>query len=364
MDGGVTRMSRRTPSHAFVALAASAALVLASGLSIAASMGPVHTDATPTVQRQVVWLGSPSQNAPRSLRISSESIGAPWPDAYQITYENGTFALEYQRHANGSSTSGFNLTVRSLVEWNDTNANGKADDGPVAVVVPLGADGFGNRPIRHSGSVTPDGGDVHYFTISSDNQEVTLNLTIGERILQLSPQQRLTPMEAKLTIEIQHHLANPGWTLGLQIGVQTPDRVQLENSSWDDEHEFSEDDRSLSVTDDSGIENSTTFFAWANNASVNGFTQKVTVTGPDENETMPGYHDMYFAYPSEIPAADVHVVHDPTVGVVSAAYDSLKNLLGGNPNLQGDVPLYAASLVLVAALVAGTILLAGRRRRR
>jgi len=357
-------MSRRLRSHTLIALAASAALVLAAGLTLAAAGPLVHSETAPTVQRQVVWLGSPSQSAPRAIRISSESVGAPSPDAFQITYADGSFSLEYQRQANGSVTSDFNLTLRNLVEWNDTNENGIADDGIVEVAAPLGSIGFGNLPIRHSLSSSSDGGDVHSFLIPSNDQKVQLNLTIGERFVPISSQQRLTPMEAKLTIDIQHHFVHPGWNLGLEIGISTTNNVTLEDTSWDDEHEFSDDDRSLNVTNDSSPEASTTFFAWANTASVNGQDRPVTVTGPEENESNPGYYDMVLAYPvsSELPAADVRVVHDPTLGVVSVAYESLKNLPIGDPNLHPDVPLYAASLALVAGLVAATIILASRRR--
>ncbi len=357
-------MLRRLRSRAFIALAASAALVLAAGLTLALPNTLSHPEAAPVVQRQVVWVGSPSQNAPKTIRINSESVGAPSPDAFQITYLAGTFTLEYERHANGSVTSDFTLTLLNLVEWNDTNANGIADDGAVVVTEPLGATGFGNLPIRHSESASPDGGDVHSFLISSDNQDVSLNLTIGERIVQVSSHQRLTPMEAKLTIDIQHRFVHPGWRLGLEIGIRTTNDVTLWNTSWDDEHEFSRDDQSLNMTNASGPEASSTFFAWANSASIDGLDRPVTVTGPEANQSAPEYHDMYLAYAaaSDVPGADVHIVHDPTLGIVSAAYESLKDLPIGNPNLQGDVPLYAASLALVAGLVAGTILLASRRR--
>ncbi len=358
-------MSRYPPSRVVAAAAASAALILAAGMALAVSGFDMHSEATQVVQRQVVWVGSPSQTTPRAIRISSESVGAPSPDAFQITYADGSFLLEYQRHVDAPATSAFNLTVRSLLEWNDTNANGVLDDATGEMEFPLADAGFGNQPIRHSAGLTPDGGDIQSFVIVSDNREVSLNLTIAERIIQVSPVQRLTPMEAKLSIEIQHHLVHPGWQVGLEIGIQTPDRVRLENTSWDDDHAFSQDDRSLSLTNASMAETSSTFFAWSNTSTVNGVTRPVMVEGPHANESTPGYYDMVLAYPDDsVPlGADVHVVHDPTLGVVSGAYESLPILPIVNPNLQGDVALYAASLVLVAGLVSATILLAGRRRR-
>ncbi len=364
-------MSRRPAFRALFALAASAALVLAAGLTLAASDSASRTpDSVPTVERQVVWVGTPSQNAPHAIRINSESVGAPSPDEFQIAYAEGSFTLEYQRHANASVTSQFTLTFRNLVEWNDTNGNGVVDDGSILETIPLGPTGFGNLPIHHFERVTPDGGDVHSFVIQSNSvvqsnsEGVTLNLTIAERFVPLSEQHFLTPMEAKLTIDVQHHFAVPGAKLALEIGIHTSNKVRLENTSWDDENRFSQNDRSLNVTNDSGPEGSSTFFAWANTANVSGVERAVTVTGPEANDTTPDYYDMYLAYPaaSALPASSIHVVHDPTVGIVSAAYDSLLHLPVGNPNLQADVPLYLVSMALVAGLVAATIAVVSRRR--
>lgn len=356
-------MSRRLPVRALFALAASATLLLAAGLTLGDAGSANYVPASvPPVQRQVVWVGTPSQNRPHAIRISSESIGAPSPDAFQLTYAEGTFALEYQRHANTSVTSGFNLTLRNLVEWNDTDGNGKLDDGLILETIPLGPTGFGNLPIQHFERITSDGGDVHSFLIQSNNGKVALNLTISERIVSVSSQEFLTPMEAKLTIDIEHVFANPGAKLGLEIGVQTTDKVKLEDTSWDAENHFSQDDRSLNVTNSSGPEASTTFFAWANTANVSGQERAVTVTGPEANDCVPDYCVMYLAYTAPSEVSPIRVVHDPTLGIVSAAYESLRNLPVENPPLQGDVPLYAVSMVLVAGLVATTIVLASRRR--
>jgi len=357
-------MSRRFPVRALFALAASATLLLTAGLTLAAAGSANYVPASvPPVQRQVVWVGTPSQ-APHKIVINSESVGAPSPDEFQITYAEGSFTLEYKRHANASVTSEFKLTFSNLVEWNDTNGNGILDDDSILETIPLGPTGFGNLPIRHFERVTPDGGDIHSFLIQSNNQEVTLNLTIAERIVRVSPQEFLTPMEAKLTIDIQHRFTVLGAKLGLEIGIQTANTVKLEDTSWDDENHFRQDDRSINVTNDSGPEPSTTFFAWANTANVSGQERAVTVTGPEASDSVPDYYQMYLAYPapSEVPPSIISVVHDPTLGVVSAAYESLLRLPVGNPNLQGDVYLYAVSMVLVAGLVAATIVLASRRR--
>ena len=78
--------------------------------------------------------------------------------------------------------------------------------------------------------------------------------------------------------------------------------------------------------------------------------------------------DVYLTYPRYNLTSnpnEIEVEHDPTIGVVSAAYASLPSgPLPTGPGIQADVALYAVSLVAVAALVGGTAVLESRRRRK
>ncbi len=315
-------------------------------------------------QRVVDWNGYP-KTAPTLIWIDSVSVGAPTPDEFQIGYEHGTFSLEYERNAGGPVTSQFTVTIAGLVEWIPT-ADMRFSDGIPIAYTPLGATGFAHVPIVHSQATTSDGTVVHSFLIRSDSGEVTLNLTISQGFASLPSGATLTPMEAELTLQINHLMNRTDTQLSVQLSLATENtgqRFNLENQSWDDEHGYRQNEHAVNVTNDAPSGPSSAFFAWSNRAAFNGQPIQVSETGLEANETTGGY-DLYFTYPrvaSPMNPDAVEVVHDPTIGVVSAAFESLP--VGGISGIQLDVSLYALTTAAVAALIGGTALLAHRRRK-
>lgn len=367
-------MTRARRSSVVLALSIASVLVLtavsaqAAVVSNASHLVPAD-DIAAQARRSVVWVGTPAVS-PHAFRINSVSLNAPSPDAFQITYADGTFTLDYERVEGGSVTSHYALTLAGLVEWDSSMGSGPLDEGARVAYTPLGATGFGAAPIVHTQAVTANGVEVDSFLVVSNSGEVKVNLTIAQGFVQLPSGETLTPMEAKLTFEIDHIMSRAGTSLSLQLSIDTslgaPQRVSLDNQSWDDENHFSSDERALNVTNDSGPEPSYAFFAWSNSATVNGRAGEVIVAGPEVNETTGG-RDLYLTYPSgpSLPnPLEIQIVHDPTIGVVSAAYASI---LGGGTTsalpFQGDAIIYAISFVAVAALIAGTAVVANRRRR-
>ncbi len=366
-------MLRARRSAVVLALSIASVLVLTASVQAAAISGSSHPvladDVATQARRSIVWVGTPVVS-PHAFRINSVSLNAPSPDAFQITYQDGTFTLDYERVEGGGITSHYALTLAGLVEWNGSLGGGPLDESARVAYTPLGAVGFGALPIVHTQTLTTNGIEADSFLVVSNSEEVKVNLTIAQGFVQLPSGDTLTPMEAKLTFEIDHVMSRPGTRLSLQLNVDTSfgatQRVSLDNQSWDDENHFSSDERALNVTNDSGSSPSSAFFAWSNSATVNGQAGTVDVAGPEVNETAGG-RDLYLMYPTGPALAnpfEITVVHDPTIGVVSAAYASI---LGGvtTPVLpfQADALIYAVSLVAVAALIGGTAILARRRHR-
>ncbi len=350
-------------------------LCLAASLSLAgfaaASAGTLSsppaasTSSTPAAaHRNVVWYGVP-QASPRNLHIESTSVDTPVQDEFQITYGGGNFTLVYQRTAGGPITTQYTMTPWGLVEWNDTSGDGLFEDGvPIAAYTPLGPAAFGRWPIQHNETTMPGGVHMNSFLIESNKGDLTLNLTIADGFVRLPSGQNLTPMEAKLTFEVNHTMVQSDTRLSLQITISTDQKVALNNQSWDDQYEFSSDDRAINVTNNAGATASSAFFAWSNSASVNGVRGTVVPAGPFDNQTA-GSYDLYLTYPRQIDGQlNLSIVHDPTIGVVSAAYlSSLHPGPGPVFPYQGDAILYAVSLASIAVLVAGTAILVRRRRR-
>lgn len=360
-------MLARHRSAILLSLSLAAALTL-SGIAAELAMSrpglaSVSVADLPPLRRSVVWYGVP-EFAPKSLHIESSSVNASSPDEFQITYSAGNFTLVYQRVAGGPITNQYTLSVQGLVEWNDTSGDGHIEDGTVVDYTPFGPSSFGRFPIQHTERTTANGIGVNSFLISSNRGDIFLNLTIADGFIALPTGQTLTPMEAKLNLEINHNMTLPGTRLSLQVGMSTDQKVVLENESWDDLNHFSTDDRAVNVTNEAGPNPSSAYFAWSNSASVNGQVGVVIPSGPTANATVPGQYDLYFSYPR--PAAgglNLRIVHDPTIGVVSAAF-----LGGPRPEsplpFQSDAFLYAISLAGIAALLVGTAFLVNRRRQK
>ena len=334
----------------------------------AAGASVLSESSSVSVTRNLVWIGWPSQSAPQAIRISSQSVGAPQPDEFQITYSNGTFRLDYEHQAGGPVTASYELTVKNIVELSALAEAGIVNQDSIAFTAPLGPAAFGLRPIQHSETTTENGTVVDSFLIASNSGDLTMNLTIAEGFVQLAGNKTLTPMEAKLTFDITHQMQNLGDLVALQLGIATSSsyQVKLQNRSWDDEYHFSEDNRAVNVSNDLVPGTSSAFFAWSNVATVNGRSGPVTATGPSENASALGFYDLYLAYP---PASGspptVRIVHDPTLGVVSAAYLSQIGLprTPSLPSLTADAALYVATVVGIVALVGATTLLVRRRSR-
>ena len=79
------------------------------------------------------------------------------------------------------------------------------------------------------------------------------------------------------------------------------------------------------------------------------------------NVTNPNSYELYLAYPMSTGRADVKLVHDPVLGVDSAAYEGI---VRRPPELQGDLVLYAGSLIAAVVLIAVTMIVADRRRKK
>jgi hypothetical protein len=358
-----------TPAVLSAGLAALLVITAAAG-GVQALTYSGHPDApqgvTDQANRSVEWNLFPDVS-PAALWIVSTSVNAPSPDEFKITYNHGSFSLAYERTAGGAVTSQFTVSVTGLVEW-APSGDGQFSEGTIIAYTPLGASAFGRVPIVHSESTTPTGGVVHSFLIQSNSGELTMNLTISQGFVTLPSGSTLTPMEAELTFELNHLMNRTDTRLSLQLSLTTNTPGQnftLQNQSWDDEHEFSQNESAVNVTNPSQTPPSSAWFAWSNRAEVNGMAGRVDVTGPEVNETTGGY-DLYLSYPRILSGTNpdqISIMHDPSLGVVSSAYQSIINKPTTTTGIQPDIPLYVGTAAAMAALVGGTILLTRRQRR-
>lgn len=357
------------------ALTVSTAFVLVLASSIAGADGSdADGDGVPdTIEQATQRNVYPdfTHGNPRSFSISSWSVGAPADDFFRVDYEAGRFALKYVRNAeSGVVTNEYSVEFVSLIEWLDANGDDRLQTDEIVGYVPLNDGVFENSTVSHAFVTSADGGRVDTFTVRTADSSVVLVVTIAQRFMRLSADRVLTPMEVELDLRLNHTFLNPsefpGARLGLDLHVRTEGSMSYAPKSWDEDHGFSRDESWVEITK-GGTGGSSAFFSWSDLAKVDGVSGPVQVTTVDVTE--PGSsekeYDLYFAYPAGQNPARVSVVHDPTLGVVSRAYEETVNaIVHFVPPVQPDLFLYGLSLVAVALLVGATVFVARRRRQK
>ncbi len=126
----------------------------------------------------------------------------------------------------------------------------------------------------------------------------------------------------------------------------------------DEEHGWASNESEMQVAS----ENHTAFFSWSRTAlvtSTSSANESVRTTHIDD--LADGYATSFlYDLGQQVRGNQITVVtHDPKMGVVSAAFWSIWNAA---PPLQADALLYGAGIALIAAAVAGSVLVARRRR--
>ncbi len=345
----------------FFALTAASTLVLAPGaMAYEDADGDTIDDGIELATERNVAVATYPHVAPYGLTITSQSVGADVNDKFRVRYEAGEFEVEYLPDASsGRVETRYSLEIASVVEWVDNVVpNGQVDAGEIASVLTLGDSGFGGLRVNVTEYTSADGGNVDEFTIRSAGNRVTLTLVIAQRFLRVSETKVLTPMEAKLDIRVNHTLGSAGARVGLEfaIDIDTDDEMSFANESWDVKHDYSINESWINVTGGSTASPSTVFFAWSNDATVDGVSARTLVTRPQGTS---GAYRMFAVYPASVsePTSALHVA---SIGVVSEAFaDLIRSVIP-----LGDPVLFVSSFVVVAATVGASMIIAKRRRRK
>jgi hypothetical protein len=313
----------------------------------------VPDDIENATQRNVVAVA-----AGDSFDIQSRLASAPYEDQFEMFYQAGTFNVTYRR-AGGGETSNI-VELRSLIEWVDRNGNHRIDANETANVTALGVNAFAGVPVTKTQFENADGGVINVLRTHSRAGDVTLNVTIAERFMRLGARV-LTPMEVKLDLTVNRVFTVMNANLGLDVRITTRASWEYTNRSWDDENGFASDDAGINVTGGPSNDSSKVFFSWSKSAYANG--QPIPVTFSSFAGAWPNTSDLYLAYPYRMGPGEttLRLVHDPVLGVESAAYEGI---IRRQPELQGDLVLYAGSLAAMVVLVAVTIVLANRGRKK
>jgi hypothetical protein len=341
-----------------IAFAASAAfaLVLASSLASAdgvdSDQDGVSDEIEDATERTVAATASGDQ-----FNVSSYLGTDAVRDHFEFSYWKGHFGILYE--VDDGPSVAYDLELRSLLEWRDLDENGRIEEAEILRRVPLGSSAFGGANVTSSPQKDTDGGRVFNFAMDSRDGRVSLNVAVAQRYTRLDDV-TLTPMEARMDLQMNPVLSYPGASVGLELLLETsrPD-VRFEDHNWERTVVPRHSERAIIVTGTDDSRSASAFFSWANDAVVSEQTTTVTYSS---QELGPNQYSLFFPYLGGGQMASPAVGHQMAFGVLSVAHDAREGSTPLAPLLQGDLFLFTTTLAAMAGLVGLTMFLSSRRR--
>jgi hypothetical protein len=281
-------------------------------------------------------------------RIRSQCQNNVTQEAFEIyfTIDNApTLELTYIPTLNASiGQRHFSLIIEQLLEYDDSNANGKYDHNDV-VVSSLLLSNITFTNITYTNSTTSDG---KTFTIvethTPDDLFAIILYLVSEKVTVSNT--TITQKEIKIDFRINNYpFVNHSSQLALITQVETPFMVTSEQNTYDEEQGTATQESGLNISS----ANRSGFFTWANEAIVDNITYPVNVTVISETEqTFTGdtketstQTQIIFSYPR-----GERIIHDPKVGVVEYLGGILPSVLQSE---------YFSIIYLLACLASGIV---------
>ena len=271
-------------------------------------------------------------------------------ELYFSTIDSLKLILKYstQNTTNGSSLE-FTLLLDKIIEYNDTNNNGRYDDNDTIIsMYDLEKAAF--KKITYATETTQENQTAHIISTGTIDGvfgivlHVVGNFTMMESGIQ-------TPSEVKIDYIINYNYVSNDSKIALKTEINTQYDTETTVESYDAAQGYAHNESDLKILS----RNYTGFFSWGEHALIDNISKPVNVTivqneghGSDQKDII------YFSYPR-----GTHIVHDPKVGVIS-----LSSLTFVAPELIiipiASVLTYIAAFVAVSVLFVGSIYLRKR----
>lgn len=288
------------------------------------------------------------EGAENYTRIRSQCRNNRTDEAFEIFFTNDaapTLELSYIPGLNASTGERhFILEIDQLIEYTDSNANGKYDHNDV-IQSSLALSNTTFTNITYTNSTTPDGKTITMIeTHTIDNLFSIIIYLASERTSFVNT--IITQKEIKIDFKIiGYPFENQTSQLALVTQIETPNLVTPEQNTYHEQQGIATQESGLNISSESR----SGFFTWANTATVDDITSPVNVTVisrteqtfTDETQETSTQSQVIFSYPR-----GETIIHDPKIGVIE--------LLGGVlPSvLQFE---YLSIIYLLACLVSGIV---------
>ena len=296
------------------------------------------------------------------LRIRSEWDQDNYEDEFEILFdiEDGPyFKLEYENNMHSYENElSFEVKIRELIEYRDTNRNGRLDeDDDIVNTYSLENQIFKN--LSYQKQLSDNNETINLVSTQTEDDIFIMNLYFSNNFSNLN-NQVLTPSEIKIDFIIDNfQFEEKDTQLALRAMIETEHETELEVESFDEINGFSEDE---SVLDINSINNGG-FFSWTETVIVDGIEKPVNSTIKtqteetiEENEKNSNqFTNLYFSYPR-----GNNIIHDPKIGIVSISFEtfalkSISNLINMDSILS-----YVGICILASILFLGIIVIRKR----
>jgi hypothetical protein len=265
------------------------------------------------------------------LKIRNESDGLSIEFGYEkdILTDNTTLELEFE------------VTFRSIVEFVDMNSDGIYDTSVDTTIQEVSLDSF--QPAVYTTSAIGTDTVLHYFIVNTTDGVFAAHIYLVEEF-DIVNGTFIKPTQSKIDIEItDFNYLDGSSQLALYTKLESEAEYEEDDITENEEEGHSSDEDSVIVTnvDFAG------FFAWAENATVDGLSMGVLGSPLQVDDDDVNEQKMYLNYPR-----GNHIYHDPIMGVMSIST--------GAPDLSMIIVVSIVAIVGVAG-VAVVVLI--RRRR-
>jgi hypothetical protein len=261
------------------------------------------------------------EHTANETEIRSGWEGGDLEDEFRVRFrtdEKLEIELEYSTEINATETElEFEVTVEKIVEYVDTNGNGRYDENDTVIsTYTLGNAEY--EVINYTIETTLDNETVHIISTSTIDGVFGIVLYVVGSFANLESG-TLTPTAVKIDFVINNYNYSANNSqLALQVEVKTEYETEIETETYDETQGYAENETELSIA----AGNYTGFFSWLGYAIVDGITRpvnttvksKVELTAENGEQEFKQKDNIYFCYPR-----GDSIVHDPKVGVVSVS---------------------------------------------
>ena len=295
-------------------------------------------------------------------RIRSEWDQDEYEDKFEIMFDidhGPRLKLDYENNLHSSENElSFDLKIRELIEYRDTNRNGRYDEGEI-IVNTYSFENSNFKNFTYQNQLSDDGEKINFVSTQTEDDVFKMNLYFSGNFSEIN-NQILSPSEVKIDFIINNYpYEDEGTQLALRTILDTEHETELETESFDEKQGFSKNESVLDIT----TLNNGGFFSWAETVIVDGIVKPVnsTITSQTEETIIENekistkVSNIYFSYPR-----GSNIVHDPKLGVVSISFETFALQSISNLVNMDNIVSYVGICILASIMFLGVIVIRKR----